>query len=314
MYTLLGIQRAFNFIYVLTDDPAFFERYIGRRSDVVYIPIDKATIREMRGSIDFVHRMKIASIERVMGLDKDSDRFLYIDSDTFILDDLSVIAGNISPEDSVTHTHEFRFADAIDEPEDNQTRQILLMIRRGIIGFEDRGVAVALDDGFSSWNAGVLGLHRSHNSLLPTVYALTDAIYTKIHHHAAEQFSFSYVLQRNTRIHTCDEQIYHYWPAVKKAIAEEVFVPLFTTSFGQLPFAQQLLRVSAVRDKLPVLFATHYLYWKNEAIQSFNRGQLMSGYLLSLRALVRRPFGDLTFILDILYHTRRILTGKATKS
>jgi hypothetical protein len=313
MYTLLGSQRTFKFIYVLTDDPSFFERYLGKRSDVVYILINKTAIREMRGSIDFVHRMKIASIERVMGADKDSDRFLYIDSDTFILQDLDTVAENISPADSVTHTHEFRFADAIDEPENNQTRQLLLMIRQGIIKFEDRGIAATLDDNFSSWNAGVLGLHRSHIVLLPTVYALTDAIYTKIHHHAAEQFSFSYLLQRNTQVHTCDEQIYHYWPAVQKAIAEELFLSLFNPSFEQLPFALQLSRVTALRDKLPASFATHYLYWKNRAIQSFNRDQLIDGHLLSLRAFIRRPFGDPTFILDILYHTKRILTGKAAK-
>jgi hypothetical protein len=61
------------------------------------------------------------------------------------------------------------------------------------------------------FNAGAVGLNSRHKFLLQDVLALTDAVYARFPKHIAEQFAFSYCLQKSGTIKTAEQQIAHYW-------------------------------------------------------------------------------------------------------
>src|SRR5689334_15023080 len=73
------LYRPDGVVVLFTDRPSFFDQALsGRKVEYVHLTTEK--IREMRGDIDFLHRMKIAIIEETFRLKKCN--VLYVDSDT----------------------------------------------------------------------------------------------------------------------------------------------------------------------------------------------------------------------------------------
>ena len=61
------------------------------------------------------------------------------------------------------------------------------------------------------FNAGVVGMNTANKELLDDVLALSDSVYQKFQKHIAEQFAFSYCLQKSGTVKTADHLIAHYW-------------------------------------------------------------------------------------------------------
>src|SRR5689334_14514320 len=71
-------------VLLFTDNPGYFTAWFGGLP-VSYVHLTPEKIKQMRGSIDFLHRMKIALIEE--SFQTLEGNILYADSDTFFTAD-----------------------------------------------------------------------------------------------------------------------------------------------------------------------------------------------------------------------------------
>jgi hypothetical protein len=297
-------------VIVFTDNVAFFQSML-ENFPIHYVPLTAEKIKAMRGKIDFVHRVKIAVIEeafRIVG----SDHLLYVDSDTFFINDPIPFYSRLSESLSMMHAFEYRL---------KEMKELKLPAGKLFHTFYDfiDGKEFILTDGSkmvispeqASWSAGVILLHASHQKLLPDVYRLTDALYPDTKHHGCEQYAFCIFLNRITRVETCEEMIYHYWLPVKKPIADEYFSMRITSEWATESEANRLASVKKWTQDLPAVFENHPRRLRDKAILAFNENHFNVGYGIALRALIKNPF-HLEFIRDVLYHTRRLILGQTT--
>jgi hypothetical protein len=288
---------------LFTDNPSFFIPYF-KNLPVEYILLTKDKIQAMRGSIDFIHRMKIALIEEAFK--KTDTDILYTDSDTFFTMDPSRMMANLSLKTSYMHTREyaFEYLKDIPLPSGEPFLKFYRLIKESTFKTTTGTLEVSLQQ--YSWNAGVMMFHRDHEKLLPDVYALTDQLYPSTRNHASEQYAFSIIMQKNTTIQPCEEAIYHYWYRVKKAIADLFLQERINEQWasGSIEFKYKSIRHWT--EQLPNIFENHILTLRDNAVQAFNSNNFTVGYKYALKALLMEPF-NLTFIKDILYHFKRSL-------
>lgn len=289
-------------VLIYTDNPGWFEPWLGGLP-VHYEQLTPERIRHMRGSIDFLHRMKIAEIEHAMtstGRD-----ILYADSDTFFMANPEGLMAQLDERTAFMHLHEYRFAEAdLDwrgEYGKTMTAFIGLLQHGHFLTADGDPFPVSLED--SSWNAGVMFLHHSQARLLADVYTLTDQFFPTTRNHASEQYAFSLVLQRHVQLRPCEQVIYHYWYHAKKRIADEFLARELSPAFLRLPLQDRLSRVRQWVKALPGLFDRHPIMIRDHAIQAFNEGRTWKGYQWSARLLFKSPRLFFPFLRDIAYFT-----------
>jgi predicted transcriptional regulator len=105
----------------------------------------------------------------------------------------------------------------------------------------------------------------------------------------------------------CDSVIYHYWYGVKKTIADE-FLLKNLNALISLQKNQKMEQVKQWARLLPRYFEQHLLTHKDNAIQAFNTNDYKRAYSASFKALLKGGLMDMTFLKDILYHTKRKIT------
>jgi hypothetical protein len=291
---------------LFTDNPEYFKLFLKD------LPIDchlltTERMQEMRGRIDFLHRMKIVMIEQALSL---GDDILYIDSDTFFIDDPKPVVNQLSPQQSFMHQREYSFNTLLDMPlpSGKAAHDFVNLIANKTFKTAS-GSSIKVNSSQSSWNAGVMILHRSVSSLIPDVYALTDQFYPGTHNHAAEQFAFSIVLQNNVQLSPCDHTVYHYWYRIKKKIVDIFLEHELTQPWMQRSLDVKLNDAREWTKALPKSFENHILTLRDNAIQHFCQDDFKRGYRFAIKALLKSP-GDVKFIRDVMYHTKRILTTK----
>lgn len=301
-YTCVQNTDALNTI-LFTDSPDYFNPYL-RDFPVQYILLTPEKIKNMRGEIDFLHRMKIALIEEAF--EKTSGNLLYADSDTFFVADPGSLMNTVSPAVALMHLREYRFGALLNMQ--NPFRMFGELIS-GTSFKKANGdiMTVSLDQ--YSWNAGVMMLHATHARLLADVYTLTEQFYVPTRHHASEQFAFSVVLQNAVNLQSCEEAIYHYWYRVKKKIMDSLLEHELQLSWCDLSKEKKLMHIRKLTAMLPEYLENHILMIRDQAIQSFHENRFKQGYGFALRALLKDPF-NLKFCRDLLYHIRRHLFGK----
>jgi hypothetical protein len=172
------------------------------------------------------------------------------------------------------------------------------------------GSEINVTPDLSSWNAGVMLLHRSHAAWLPDVYALTEQTYPETKNHASEQYAFSILLQTRTELRPCDDVVYHYWYRIKKQIIDEFLGTELNENWAKKPLKDKIAIVKNWIQVLPKYFDNHVFTLRDNAIQTLNENKYSAGYKWAVKALVKQPLGDKTFIKDVLYHLKRQLTGK----
>ena len=289
-------------VIIFTDNREYFEPYLPG-IPVQYILLTHQKVKAMRGGIDFLHRMKIAMIDEAFQIT--SGNILYVDSDTFFLSSPEPVMSEVSPSVSFMHLPEYEFS-ALKEmplPAGIPFRAFyeLIVAQEFVLA---SGLKFKISPQFSSWNAGTMALHQSHQTLLKDVYKLTDQFYPATNNHASEQYAFSIVLQNQTRIKALNSIIYHYWYRVKKNIMDELLNKEFNSIFLSMNADQRMRRISTLTKRLPHLLENHILTLRDNAIQAFHENKFSTGYLFTLRALLKNPF-DVKFLKDIVYHTKR---------
>jgi hypothetical protein len=290
---------------LFTDAPIWFEPYfIGLPIDFILLTPKK--VKEMRGEIDFLHRMKIALIEEAFQLYQTD--ILYFDSDTFFIADPMPFMAQLSPQKSFMHLCEYQFESIrnMPLPAGATFQAFVQLIEKKSFQLSDRELPVTAN--MSSWNAGVMMLHNTHSSLIPDVYRLTDYFFPETKNHASEQYAFSILLQTKTQLSACDEMIYHYWYNIKKRIIDEFLPDEFSFILKKQSLPERLDFIRSITARLPAFFDNHLYSIKDNAIQSFNANDFLRGYNWAIKAIFAGAIKDKTFIKDVLYHLKRQIT------
>jgi hypothetical protein len=261
----------------------------------------------MRGSIDFLHRMKIALIEEAFQLYPDAN-IRYVDSDTFFTADALTWMESFQPGRSFMHLLEYQFEECrnMPLPAGETFRAYLKFLEenkfRTSKGEEKFGARS------ESWNAGVMGLPAEVSAWIPDVYAITEQAYPMTLNHASEQYAFSLILQTRTKLTPCDQYVYHYWYRVKKQIVDLLLVDAFSTDFQSATLQEKLRIAKLLTQQLPDIFEQHILMLRDNAVQAFTDNRFSEGYRHALRALRKSPFNP-QFIKDVLHHAKRHLAN-----
>ncbi|MDI9320103.1 MAG: hypothetical protein QM530_06450 [Phycisphaerales bacterium] len=291
---------------LFTDQPSWFEPYF-KELPISFVLLSPEKIKQMRGKIDFLHRMKIALIEEAF--QTYNTNILYLDSDTFFVTNPSALMSQLSPQNSFMHLWEYQFESLRKWPlPAGATFQAFMKLIESKV-FRVDNAEMKIEATMSSWNAGVMMLHQSHQVLIPAVYQLTEQFYPDTQNHASEQYAFSIMLQTKTKLQACDTVIYHYWYGVKKKIMDELLEKEFKQILLLHTTAQRLRYIKELIKRLPLILENHQFALKDNAVQTLNNNQFSEGFKWAFKAIFAGAFKDGLFIKDVLYHFKRLLTN-----
>lgn len=263
-YSLLKYLQVYNLkppantgIFIYTDQPHQFSDFLPFISKLELIPVTGDTVKKWRGKNDFVHRFKI---EMMIDFFNGNDaNLLYCDTDTYAINPLDEIFVDI--EHGSFYMHEFE--GIVDKQKFPSFRKWDKFLSETTIDYA--GKQVEFSRNIQMFNAGVVGLPSKQKEILKDVLALTDSVYEKFPRHIAEQFAFSYCLQKNGIIKPSHHLLSHYWnlkefrhflktfflkngeesiPNLVKKVhhIDALTIMKHKTSFKNLPFMQRLLK------------------------------------------------------------------------
>jgi len=176
-------------IIVYTDKPEIFSKYNLETS-----LLSQNLIQKWKGKYNFLHRVKIIIIEDAAR--RSNDSIIYIDSDTYFIKSPILLFKKISSEISLMLNNEGQIS------KNNQKLLFNFLSNKTNLDIGNNKIFM--------WNAGLIGIDKSNIHLINKILELNDNIYEKFYRHIVEQFSFSYYLQINTNIYSCDDYLIHY--------------------------------------------------------------------------------------------------------
>jgi hypothetical protein len=292
-------------VFLFTDKPDFFTFYLsGLPIEFVLLTAEK--IKQMRGEIDFLHRMKIAVIEEAFALS--GGAVLYADSDTFFIHDTAPVIEGLSERKAFMHLPEYTFQKEV-EDETRTYKNFYALINRQDFTLTN-GSRLTVTPEHWSWNAGVMMFHPSHARFIPDVYALTAQFYSGSQSHASEQYAFSLVLQESIQLEACNNVVYHYWYRIKKQIVDHFLNARLTKTWSVSATESKLADVKAWTALLPGVFENHVWMTRDHAIQAFNKNKFSEGYRWASKAFFQKPFNSGRLLKDTLYHLKRQIMHK----
>lgn len=297
---------------LFTDRPDWFAQIL-HGLPVEFVLLTPEKIKQMRGSIDFLHRMKIAMIEEVFHRYQEAN-LLYVDSDTFFIRNPTPLFTAMEGGQCFMHLREFEFEEvrhAGGYTGAKFSAYLRLMEQKPF--FTSKG-AEQFTARNASWNAGVMGLPNFIKSDIPDVYAITEQSFPETDNHASEQFAFSFVLQSRYPLNACDEYVYHYWYVTKKKIVDLFTHKKVNKLFMQAPLEQRLLTVKKWTEQLPKYFNRHILHYKDKSMLALDEDKVLAGYKWATRAMLKGGIFDVQFLRDIMYHNKRFLKKVSKKA
>ncbi|MEZ4879113.1 MAG: hypothetical protein R2801_02955 [Chitinophagales bacterium] len=295
--------KATDTILIYTDDILFYTDKFPFKN-IEFIKIDKEYINTVLGDIDLIHKFKIFIIDNAFKIFPNNNVF-YMDSDTFAMKNLRNVIDSISSKSSIMHLYEFNFF----EHNTNNKKDISSLFFANFyeIIIKEHTPNQNIKN-INSYNAGVIGIDSSNKNILKEVFDLTEKSYKAIQHHAAEQFSFSYLLSKYTTINFCSVEVYHYWPKVEKQIMDKFLNQLFTNTFFSSTTEKQLSKVKKATLMLPNYIKNHKLMLEDNAIQFFCTKEYSKAYKETIKALFKGAIFDTVFLKDVIYYTKKKLT------
>lgn len=209
-YSLLRYLHVYNLtpptdtaIVIYTDAPEQFADFQPFISTLSTQQLTEYTIQKWRGAQNFVHRVKIEML--IDFLKHYNGNVLYCDTDTYLTSPVHSIFSNIAAGNFYMHADEGR----IDKKHNPTFHKWERFLSTTPISFNQK--TLLFHRTLHMFNAGVVGLNSQNREVLHDVLALTDTVYQKFPKHIAEQFAFSYCLQKSGSIKTADSLIAHYW-------------------------------------------------------------------------------------------------------
>ena len=194
-------------IVVYTDAPDTYKQFVGH-IPIFFELLTAEKLSDYKGVDQFVHRVKVCIIKDCF--EKYKENILYFDSDTYFTESPIELFDKIDAQTSIMNSNDYDLNNA-DELYENLD---WLLIRRAIRDYEYNvnGNMIRIPLTTRMWNAGVIGLSFENKRILDEVLDLTDQIYKNKKVFTAEQFAFSYYLQKYTNMTTSGTIIFHYWP------------------------------------------------------------------------------------------------------
>lgn len=209
-YSLLKFLSAYNLVppahtsvVIYTDRAEMFSEFIPFFPSLHCLHLPAETVKRWRGEIDFVHRVKIEMM--VDFFSKFDGNLLYCDTDTYIDAPVDELFRRIADGEFLMH----QFEGVIDQSKYPSFHKWENFLRSNNIDYNNKSLQFSPQ--LKMYNAGVIGLSSMDKNILQDVLALTDAIYRQFPKHIAEQFAFSYCLQKAGELFTTDHLISHYW-------------------------------------------------------------------------------------------------------
>jgi hypothetical protein len=209
-YSLLKYLQVYNLtppadtaIVIYTDTPELFADFQPFFHNLTLQKLEAYTIQKWRGTTNFVHRVKIEML--IDFFFRFEGNALYCDTDTYLTKPVQDIFKDIGAGTFYMHEYEGRI-DKNDNPTFAKWEHFLSSTP---VTFNHK--TLQFSKSLKMFNAGVVGLSSRQKEVLHDVLALTDAVVKKFPKHIAEQFAFSYCLQRSGTIKAANGPIAHYW-------------------------------------------------------------------------------------------------------
>ena len=256
-YALMSLSRLYSAaelsnvqIWIYTDKPAWFAQFRDCPLPLHFRALDQATIRQWRGAIDFVHRVKIELLKDLCS--KVSGNILYTDTDTVFTHKIDNILAGIAEGRLYMHV-----AEGVVSGQGNP-------VLKKLNGFLHSGTAPQdpqrpLYDR-EMWNAGVLGFSTAQKEILDEVLQFTDSVYPGFPKHIVEQFAFSVKFQQRGPVKAAAPCLLHYWNL------KEARAPLgdMLAHFKNAPWAT-LVRCSTLLQ-MHVLMQEKVNFYRNRSV------------------------------------------------
>ena len=171
--------------------------------NVGIVPLTDQMIRQWKGPLSFVHRLKIRMIIDAMARFRTD--VLYLDGDTFWQSEAVRLVDLIRQGRFVAHNYEGRMGE-------NRRHWWL----HGFLARVKNGrlppFSVEIEPDGRMYNAGVLGLPYSERRVVFEVLRLTDELLLRCYQAEwLEQLAFSSHLSKSGEIATAEREVVHYW-------------------------------------------------------------------------------------------------------
>jgi hypothetical protein len=255
-YALLSLSRLYEpaelsnaEIWVYTDNPGWFS-FRDCPLPLHFREIDKATIKEWKGKIDFVHRVKIELLKDFTAQRKGN--ILYTDTDVVFTHRFDKMLADIGAGSLYMHTMEGKVS--------GEGNPVLRKLSKHLAKGAQRFVNGKPLHELAMWNAGVLGFNTKYDHLLDKVLAFTDNEYPRFSKHIVEQFAFSVYFQEAGEIKAASPYILHYWNLKEARVVLASFFKEFKNKrWEELVKYSQLLQ-------MPVLMQEKVNFLQNRSI------------------------------------------------
>jgi len=232
-------------IWIYTDNPDWFLSFRDCSLPIGIKKINEEVIKQWKGEIDFVHRVKI-EVLRDLTLTK-AGNILYLDTDVVFLRPVDTMLAAIEKGNIYMHVMEGIVSD-----EGNPIMKKLCFYLR-----EQKRIQLTGKPLYEAamWNAGVLGFNTQYHALLDDILFFTDMVHPEFPKHVVEQFAFSLYFQRTTTIHAAAPYILHYWNVKELRILLASFFNHFKNkTWDDLVEYSKLIQVHVImQDKVTFL-------------------------------------------------------------
>ena len=248
-YALLSLSRIYapgelknTEIWIYTDNPGWFSSFNGCWLPLHFRTVDNSTIKQWKGDINFVHRVKIEVLKDLVK--NKTGNILYLDCDIVITHPIDQVLKNINSGQLYMHMKEGLISDRgnkiFEKLHDHYKGQPSIKIK-------DKPVHE-----FAMWNAGVIGFNTQCNYLLDEVLTFTDTQYPTFPKHVIEQFAFSIYFQQAGQLKAAAPYIFHYWNLKEaRTVLASFFTHFKGSSWEELTRYSSLLQIHALmQDKV----------------------------------------------------------------
>ena len=228
-------------IWIYTDNPGWFTSFANCWLPLHYRTVDEHTIKQWKGDINFVHRVKIEVLKDLVK--NKTGNILYLDCDVVITHPIDQMVKNINLGQLYMHVKEGMISDRGNKIFEKLYRHYK---NQPALKIKDKPVHE-----FAMWNAGVLGFNTRYNYLLDEVLTFTDTQYPTFPKHVIEQFAFSIYFQQAGEVKAAAPYIFHYWNLKEaRAVLASFFAHFKGNNWDELTRNSSLVQIHALmQDK-----------------------------------------------------------------
>jgi len=237
-------------VWIYTDNPAWFQGFKGCYLPLQFRVIDNDLIRQWRGTIDFVHRIKL-EILRDFTQNRHGN-ILYTDTDVVFTHRLEHVFEQITEGKFFMH-----ICEGVVSSNSNPLFTKLNNFLQEELPVKVNGKPI---QDLAMWNAGVLGFNTSLRYVLDDALTFTDTEYPKFPKHIIEQFACSVGFQQLGDVKAAAPYIIHYWN-LKEA---RVVLASFFDHYKNSPWPE-LVKYSAL-IQIPALLQEKANFYQNRSV------------------------------------------------